>query len=133
MLSFGTGVTSSVALLTSNLNKDNIAYDEQTVIFRCTIRGTGTLVLTWISNDYIGDNWLQFSSVHNPGGTETSPINPATVATLISATTESVTEVTEIISELRIVASVQRPNSSVACQVNGIGVSNTTMFRKADV
>ena len=120
----------SVVLLTSNLNKDNIAYDEQTVIFRCTIRGTGTLVINWISNDYIGDNWLQFSSVHNPGGTETSPANPTTVATLISATTDS--GVTEIVSELQITASVQYPNSSVICQINGNGPSNTIKFRKAN-
>ena len=123
-----------MALLTSNLNKENIAYDEQTVTFKCTIRGTGILVLTWISNDYIGseDYWLQFSSTHSPGRTEPSSINPTTVATLTSATTEAVTGVTEIISELRIIASIQHSSSSVTCQVNGIGVSNTTMFRKAN-
>ena len=120
-------------LLTSNVNQENIAYDAQTVTFMCTIRGTGILVLNWISNDYIGseDYWLQFSSTYSPGRTETSSINPTTVATLISANTYTDSGVTEIVSELQITASVQHINSSITCQINGNGASNTVMFRKA--
>ena len=125
-----TGVIQSSVSLTNNLNEVNIAYEAQTVTFRCIIQGTGT-ILTWISDDYIGSGGvvLQFASLHSPGWNASNSLNPTTVATLISANT--VNGVTVIESELRIIASVQYPTSSVSCRVDNYGELNTAMFRKA--
>lgn len=114
------GVTSSAVSLASNLNEENIAFDAQNIIFNCTIRGIGT-ILSWISDDYIGigSASIQFSSDHNPGMIKTSLANPTTTATLLNVTTDYITGVTEMVSELNITASSQYPLSSVSCQVNG--------------
>ena len=117
-------------LLTSNLNEGKFAYDAQNITFRCTTRGTGT-ILTWISENYIGSEGaiFEFASVHTPGRIEISSTNPNTTAVLINATTDTNTGVTEIVSELYITASLQYPNSSVSCRVNGRGTPNTTNFQ----
>ena len=116
-------------LLTSSLKKGNIAYDKQTLTFRCTIRGTGTN-LSWISDDYIGSGGsvLLFVSIDSPGLRVMSSTDPNTVATLINVTTDVDTRVTKMVSELQITASVVYPNSSVGCQVNDNGPLNTTIF-----
>ena len=120
--------------MTSNID-GNIAYDGQTVIFRCAIQSTGTgTILTWISEDYIGPigsgNALEFSFFHPPETTDPSPMNPDTVATLIS--TNNANGVVEIVSELRIRASMLFQTSNVSCRVNGRGSPNTINFRKSD-
>ena len=121
------GVVSS---LTSNLNVGNIAYDGQTVNFRCVIRGSST-ILSWISEDYIGTGGtaLEFSTAHRPGTTDPSPVNSDTVATLISVSTDA-NGVVEIVSELRIRASIRYLTSSVGCRVNGHGTPNTIDFSR---
>ena len=112
--------------LTSNLNEGNIAYDTQTVTFRCTIRGS---VLTWSSEEYVGFGGytLQFASVHSAGRTNTSVRVPTTTATLISTTENGETV---LVSQLRIIATVQHPTSSVTCRVYDRGAENTISFRK---
>ena len=119
--------------LTSNLNAGDIAFDGQRVTFRCAIRGTGS-ILSWVSEEYIGTGGaaLEFFSVHPPETTEPSPINPNTVATLISSNTDRNTGVIEIVSELQIIASIRHMASSVSCRVNGGGTTNTINFSKAD-
>ena len=129
------GVISSDVFLTSNLSKENTAYDAQIVTFQCVTKGIIGTILSWTSDDYIGSEGaaLEFFSIHGPGRTETSSTNPTTVATLINATTNAATGVSTIISELRITVSEQYPTSSVSCNFNnGHGVHNTTEFRKAD-
>ena len=117
-------------LLKSNLNEGSIANDAQNVTFRCTIRGTGT-ILSWISDDYIGLGGvvLQFASIDSPGLIVSSSENPNTTATLINATTNANTGVTQIVSELHITASVQYPTSAVSCRINSHGRANITTFR----
>ena len=126
------GVIPSDVLLISNLNEDNIAYNSQIITFLCTTRGTGT-ILSWYSEDYIGSGSgglaLEFSSVHHPGRTETSPTNPKTIGTLISTSTNTSSNVTEIVSVLNITADIQYPNSNITCRVNGNGTHNTTEFQ----
>ena len=117
-------------LLVSNLNKGNIAHDEQTVTFRCTTLGTGTN-LSWISNDYIGSGdsvSLFVLNSNSPGLSAISSIDPNTIATLVNVTTDVDTRVTKMVSELRITASVMYPNSSVGCRINDNGPLNTTIF-----
>ena len=124
--------TGSEVLLTSNLNEGNTAYDNQIVTFRCTLRSK-EIILAWSSSDYIGPTGtvLEFSSVDRHGRNETSQLHQTTVATLINATTDPDTGVTEIVSELRITTSAQYPNSSVSCQVDNHGTPITTVFCKA--
>ena len=107
------------------------AYDAQNVTFRCTTQGNAT-VLTWFSENYIGSAGaiLEFASVHTPGRIETSSTNPNTTAVLMNVTTDTDTGETVIVSELYVRASLQYPNSSVGCRVNGS--PNTTIFSKAD-
>ena len=125
-----------VPLLTSNLNDGNIAYDGQTVTFRCVIRSivAGT-ILTWISEDYIGPsksgNVLEFSSFHRPETTDPSPVNPDTVATLVNTSSDA-NGVVKIVSELRIRVSMLFQTSNVSCRVNGRSSASTINFRKSD-
>ena len=115
-----------------------MSYHTQTVIFTCTIRdnGQGPIVLAWKSENYVGlgGDVLELVSIDNPGTTEYSSTHPTTVATLISTTTNNDTgvTVTEIVSELRIRASIQYPNSSVSCQLDNHGTPVTFEFRKAN-
>ena len=123
------GVRPSEVLLTSNLNEGNIAYDAETIIFTCTIRGNGT-ILTWTSAEYIGrgGDVLEFSSIDSSGQTTSSSDNPTTIATLINTNTDPDTQVTMIKSELHIIASVRHPTSSVGCRINSHGKANITEF-----
>ena len=123
-----TGFAQSEVSVTSNLIDGNIAYDNQTWIFRCITEGT-SMTLTWTSDDYIGSGGdvLQFKSVHSPGRTASNSINPTTIATLINATT--VNGVTVIKSELCIIASVQYSMSSVECRANIHGTPTTILFQ----
>ena len=125
-----TDVTPSIVSVTSNLADGNIAYDNQTYIFRCTIRGTGKN-LTWSSDEYIGGDVLEFTAISIRGLSEPSSTHPTTIATLINASTDTETGVIIIESELRIRASSQYPNSSVSCRINsdGAGATNTTTFQ----
>lgn len=120
--------------LTSSLYEGNIAYDTQNVTFQCITHGNGT-ILSWKSDDYIGSGgaMFEFISIDDPGSTTMIHTKPTTTAILISTTTEfdanTGVRVSEIVSELRIMASLQYPISSVSCQVNGNGPLNSTMFR----
>ena len=125
-------------LLTSNLNEGNTTYDAQIVTFQCAITsiGPGTVTLTWISEEYIPESALRFSSAHQHGQTKNSSINPNTVATLVNNSYNPETRTTEMVSELRIMASssIQNPTASVSCRVSDHGqrTSNTIAFCKAD-
>jgi hypothetical protein len=120
--------------LSSNLNVGATAYDNQLVTFECTVQATGAIVLSWSSDDYVGPGGalLQVASVRGPGYTATSHTNPNTVATLTSVTTDTDTEVTEVVSHLHITASAQHPNSSVSCRLDNQGTPSTITFSKAD-
>jgi hypothetical protein len=126
-------VTPSNAELSSNLNVGATAYDNQIVTFQCTIRGTGDIVvLSWSGDDYVGPEGalLQVASFQDLGHTATSPVNPNTVATLTSVTTDPDTGVTEVVSLLRITASAQHPTSSISCRLDNQGTPNTITFSK---
>ena len=112
----------------TDLSEGSTAYHGQNIVFRCIIRGSGT-VLTWSSDDYIGvgGHTLQFASVHRPGTTDSSLTVPTTNATLISTSTDN--GVTVIESELHIRANVTHSTSFVTCQVNGQGNSKTATFQ----
>ena len=120
--------------LESNLNEGSIAYDAQNVTFRCTIRGTGT-ILSWISDDYIGLGGvvLQFASIDSPGLTVSSSENPNTIATLINATTNANTGVTQIVSELHITASIQYSTAAISCRINSHGMPHTIIFSETNL
>jgi hypothetical protein len=128
-------IAAANAELSSNLNVGATAYDNQIVTFQCTIRGTGDIVvLSWSSDDYIGPGGalLQVASFQDLGHTTNSPVNPNTVATLTSVTTDADTGVTEVVSRIRITASAQHPTSSVSCRLDNQGTPSTITFSKAD-
>ena len=130
MFTIGVTAISPEVILKDNLD-GNSAYISQRVSFICTIRSTGTLILTWTSDEYIGpESVLQFALVDSPGRTANSPTHQTTVATLINTTTDHDTGVTEIVSELRITASMQYPTASVSCRINSHGIPKTIMFSK---
>ena len=121
------GTIPPLVSLTSNLNEERVAYDGQTVIFTCNIQSTGT-VLSWSSNEYIGLGTLQFASIDSPGQMKISSSNSTTVATLINTTTDPDTGVTEMVSELQLIALIQYSISSISCRINSHGRANTTSF-----
>ena len=118
--------------LTSNLT-DGVAYENDTVIFNCTIQGAeDNIIISWSGNEYVGpgNNVIEFASVDNPEETipRQSSTHPTTIATLISVTTDNTTGVTVIVSQLHIRASVQYPNSSISCRLDGHGAVSTITF-----
>ena len=119
--------TTTMVLLDSTLNTSHgVAYPQQQVIFTCVTRGTA--ILEWRSEEHIGtgSDSLQFLSFERPGHRKSKPHNPSTVATLVSVSTDS--GVTEITSNLLIIASSQFPVSSVMCGDSGHTTSNITTF-----
>ena len=96
--------------LNSTLNAKHVAYPQDIIIFTCTTRGSP--ILEWFSEEYIGTgrDRLQILSESNRN---TSSITPDAVATRISVTAEN--GIVVIVSELRIVASIEYPNATVSC------------------
>ena len=97
------------------------------VTFNCETRGS--TILAWTSDEYIetGGTRLAFGTFNSVGTEEISPLNPNTVATLISNTIEDGVPV--LVSTLRIRALSQFLNSSVTCIHIGSGTTNTTMVQ----
>ena len=93
------------------------------VYITCVTRNS--LLLLWTSDEYIGPGGieLEFAIFNDIGDTVVSPINPNTVATLINNTNEDGMMV--LVSQLRIVTSVNFSTSSVSC-VNEGGMSNSS-------
>lgn len=106
--------------LNSTLNAELTAYPQDVVVFTCITRGTG--ILNWSSNEYIGNNGLllQILSVGNTT-TVQSYLVPNTSATRISITNDTGEIV--IVSELRIIASLDYPTAIVTCNQNSINFS----------
>ena len=96
--------------LTSTLNAEHVVYNQDTIIFICTTRGSP--ILEWFSEEYIGTGGdrLQILSISDRN---TSSINQNAVAARINVTNEN--GVVVIVSELRIIASIQYPNATVSC------------------
>ena len=115
--------------LTSNLTNGNVAYDDQVITFRCSIRGT---ILVWKSDYYIGSiadgRDLRLTFVDPVGHTERSSLVGNTVARVVDVVDDI--DGTLIVSELEIRASLSMRNASVICTNNGLGRMNTTYFRK---
>ena len=117
--------------LTSNLANGGVAYDGQEIVFRCRV--IDSVVLTWISEEYIGTDGtvLQVSIAHQIGFTPPSTDIEDTVATLTNKT--QMDGINVIDSELHIRATLLRPTSSVTCRKDGVGgAANMTTFRKGD-
>ena len=116
-------------MLTSNLTSDNLAYDDQVIVFRCFARGT---ILVWQSDDYIGPiadgRDLRLTFIDPPGHTESSQLVDGTVARVINVIEDI--DGTLIESELVIRASLSMRNASITCANNSPGRMNTTYFRK---
>ena len=128
--------------LTSNLDQkigdDVVAYDQQTITFRCAIvtRGTGVHILSWLNDQYIGpgEEALQVTSDQEVGHRVNNSENPTTIATLVNSSIidPDTHSQSEIVSELHLIASLQHPASSVSCRLNSHGEPQTISFSKAD-
>ena len=96
--------------LDSTLNAGQVAYPQDVITFTCMTRESQ--ILEWFSEEYIGTgrDRLQILSESNRN---TSSITPDVIATRISVTTEN--GIVVIVSELRIVASIEYPNATVSC------------------
>ena len=107
--------------LNSTLIRGMYALPNQEIIFTCT--SVNATILNWNSTDFIGvNNIFPISSV----GPARNRTRGTTVATRLDTYVEGGSTV--IISQLRIIASEQFPNSAVTCRVNGDGPSETIHF-----
>ena len=109
--------------LSSSLNEALTVYDQQEVIFTCTVRGTSNVILEWSSVEYIGQGGfpLQLLSLNGTGTNVSSTTNPSTYAVRRSVSTEN--NQTVILSDLRLVASLQYPMGTVSCSASANGAS----------
>ena len=110
-----TPIAQQNVILTSTLNAELAAYPQEMVIFTCTTKGSG--ILNWFSDEYIGMDGLplQILSIGNTTTVKSSG-DPNTVATRISVTNNN--GVTEIVSELKIVATLMYPKATVLCYID---------------
>ena len=98
--------------LISTLNAEFTVKPFQMVVFTCTARVAG--VLNWFSDEYIGTDGLPLQII-GVGNTTTARSNtdPNTVAVRISVTDDN--GVIVIVSELRIIISIQYLMATVSC------------------
>ena len=94
-----------------------------TILFTCTI--TGSSILAWSSEDYIGlGSQLQFRSIDDIGDVKNSTSNPETTAVLTAIDTRMPIILTSI---LHIIPISTSPNISVSC-INAGGGTNTLII-----
>ena len=81
--------------------------------------------MTWVSDQYIGMNKnIQLTHDLEEGHTETSPIDPSTIATLVTVSNGKITE-----SSLQLTASASFPTASVECRgENSLFMINFTLL-----
>ena len=112
-------------MLNSSLNEDLTAYNQQEVIFTCTVRGSNNIILEWSSAEYIGQGGfpLQLLSLNGTGTNVSSTTHPSTYAVRRSIFTEN--DQTVITSDLRLIASLQYPMGIVSCSASANGASSS--------
>ena len=107
-----------------------MAYDQQRVIFNCVTRGSG--VHDWSSNEYIDQHGIPMQILSLDQAQESvkptipSNSNHDTVGKRVNLTDDNGVIVIE--SELRITVSMQFPNATVTCGVNGGGTAKEITF-----
>ena len=100
---------------------------EATIVFTCIT--TGSSVLAWISEEFIGSgSQLEFRSVDGIGTIKQNSFNPDTVATLTAINNDGIIELT---STLHIVTRSTTSNVIVSCISVGLGVTNTSIILPA--
>ena len=115
--------------LNSTLIHKHYALPGQRVVFTCQIRNS--TILEWYSDEYIGRGGDL--PIYSGGTTNnvTSFNYPSTYATRVSAAMEN--GITEIVSQLFIIASEQFPTSSVTCRIDGRGPLRTISFNTTGI
>lgn len=113
--------------MNSTLNVERIAYNQQEILFTCQVRGSN--ILEWNSGEYIGQGGfpLQLLSFNNTETNVSSTSNPSTYAVRRSVASEN--GQTVIVSDLRIIASVQYPNATVTCRTDSPNSSRNIAFQ----
>lgn len=122
-----TATDNAYVMLSSSLDSNRIAYNQQEVFFNCTAWGSN--ILEWNSAEYIGQGGfpLQLLSFNGTETNVSSTTRPSTYAVRLSVATENGQAV--IMSELRIIASVQYPVATVTCGASGAGSSIRITFQ----
>lgn len=113
--------------ITSTLiDEPKILCPGEDITFTCVTRGSP--IIAWQSDEYIGEGGtqLEFATFNNQGDTDSSSVNPDTVATLTRNSNEDGVQVLE--SKLRVITSAEFPDASVTCVHVGTGIKNTTRF-----
>ena len=93
----------------------------KTVNLTCTIEGPQP-ILTWTSDEYIGQDAWEFGPFNNVGDNHT---NSSTIATLVNKTNEN--EVHVLVSQLSITTSENILTASVKCENNRGSTSTATI------
>ena len=105
-------------ILNSTLVDNRFTLDQQEVIFICVVWGSN--ILEWNSVEYIGQGSfpLQLLSFNNTDRNVSSTTRPSTYAVRLSVVNEN--GQTVIVSELRILASLQYPIATVTCSTDRV-------------
>ena len=114
--------------LNSTVSTNGVAYSGQVLVFTCITRDS--LILEWYSDEYIGTGGarLQLLAVNcTCVGSNVTGATQGTYATCLTVTEENNEKV--IISQLRVIASVQTPASTVTCYNNVHGLNESVTFQ----
>ena len=110
LLNMHTSTIIIAVILNSTLNAEHVTYPQDIIIFTCTTRGSP--ILEWFSEEYIGTGGDRLQ-ILSESDRNTSSINPDAVATRISVTLEN--GIVVIVSELKILVSMQYPTATISC------------------
>ena len=111
--------------MSSTLIDGHLAYPGQRVTFTCVTRNS--TILEWRSDEHIGTDGddIQIYSVGSRVNV-TSVTIPTTYAIRVNVTETN--GITEIVSQLTIIASNHFPTSSVTCGINSLGPRQKISF-----
>jgi hypothetical protein len=115
----------SAQIIQSTVPEGEMVCPGQEINFTCVIRGSQTVA--WTSDEYIEADGtrLDFATFNTVGDTRTSPVNPNTIATLISNTNETGEDVLE--SQLRIIVSPQISMFTITCAIDDGNETNISL------
>ena len=118
-------VGARIISVNTTLPSDRQVCPGEEVSFICVVQGE---ILSWSSEEYMGRDGerLEFATVDKPN--ETSNYS-STVATLLNKIERN--GVTEIVSQLKLIASAEYPTSSVFCNDVSAGESQSIEFNIA--
>ena len=118
-------LTSTLHLAEAGEHSLYYAYTGEMVTFTCVVRGSNSMA--WSSDEYIGTDRLEFSSLVHEGTTRMPPVdNGGTIAEFVNSFVDRTVSV--VVSKLHITIQSSNRTSSIVCHNLGNESSSSISF-----